>query len=281
MNRITLILWNVQEAQTRAEQLERAGHTVTVHADSRAAPLTLRENPPDVFVIDLSRLPSHGRETGVWLRNQKATRHVPLVFVEGEPDKTDRVRELLPDAVYTDWNGIRSAIRQAMQHAPHTPIVPGTFDSYSGTPLPKKLGINVGAVVALLGAPKEFERTLGRLPAHVRIQHQARGQASVILLFVTSQAKLANRFASAARIMSESGRLWIVWPKKASGVPTDLTENAVRQFGLSAGCVLRDGVTHELERIPFACTHLPHAKAQRTPSILLKKLCDAKRGGLA
>ena len=128
MSRITLIHWNAQEAQARGAQLERAGHNVTVHADSRAAPMSLRENPPDVFVIDLSRLPSHGREMGVWLRNQKATRHVSLVFVEGEPDKTGRVRELLPDAVYADWRHIRGAIRQAMQHAPHTPIVPGTFD---------------------------------------------------------------------------------------------------------------------------------------------------------
>jgi hypothetical protein len=115
--------------------------------------------------------------------------------------------------------------------------VPGTFDSYSGTPLPKKLGINAGAAVALLGAPKDFERTLGELPAQVSLQHQARGQASVILLFVTSQAKLEKRFAAAARSMSEGGRLWIVWPKKASGVPTDLSEDAVRHFGLSAGLV--------------------------------------------
>lgn len=237
MSRITLIHWNAPEAQSRAAQLERAGHLVTVHADSRAAPLTLRENPPDVFVIDLSRLPSHGRETGVWLRNQKATRHVPLVFVEGEPDKTGRVRHLLPDAVYADWHHIRGAIRQAMRHTPHTPIVPGVFDSYSGTPLPKKLGLNAGAVVTLLGAPKDFERTLGELPANVRLQRQARGQADVILLFATARADLDKRFAAATRILSKGGRLWIVWPKKASGVATDLTENAVRQFGLSAGLV--------------------------------------------
>jgi CheY-like chemotaxis protein len=235
--RITLIHWNEQEACTRAERLERAGYAVAVHADSRAAPLTLRENPPDVFVIDLSRLPSHGREMGVWLRNQKATRCVPLVFVAGEPDKTDLVRELLPDAVYADWRHIRSAIRQAMRHAPHMPVVPGTFDSYSGTPLPKKLGISAGAVVALLGAPRDFERTLGELPAQVRLHRQARGQADVILLFVTTAADLNKRFAAAARSMSEGAKLWIVWPKKASGVPTDLTQNAVRRFGLDAGLV--------------------------------------------
>jgi CheY-like chemotaxis protein len=235
--RVTLMHWNEQEARVRAGRLERGGYAVAIHADSRAAPMSLRENPPDVFVIDLSRLPSHGRELGVWLRNQKATRRVPLVFVAGEPDKTDRVRELLPDAVYADWHHIRGAIRQAMRHAPHTPIVPGTFDSYSGVPLPKKLGIGAVAVVALLGAPQDFERTLGELPARVQLRRQARGQADVILLFVKTAADLNKRFAAAARSMAESGKLWIVWPKKASGVATDLTQNAVRRFGLDAGLV--------------------------------------------
>jgi CheY-like chemotaxis protein len=237
MSNITLILWNEHEALTRAAQLERAGHIVTIHADSRAAPMSLRENSPDVFVIDLSRLPSHGREIAVWLRRQKATRHIPLVFIEGEPDKTDRVRNLLPDAVYADWRHIRRALRQARQHPPQAPLVPGTFDSYSGAPLPHKLGIHAGAVVALLGAPPDFERTLGALPAQVRLQRQARGQAGVILLFVTSQAGLAKRFAAAVRSLAQGGRLWIVWPKQASGVATDLTQNAVRRFGLNAGLV--------------------------------------------
>src|SRR5512136_581128 len=154
MSRITLIHWNPEEAAARAGLLGRAGHTVACHSDSRAAPHALRENPPDAFVIDLSHIPSHGREIAVWLRQQKATRHVPIVFMEGDPDKTQRIRELLPDAVYAEWSKIRSAIKQAIQHAPAEPIVVGTFDSYSGAPLSKKLGLQAGARVALLGAPK-------------------------------------------------------------------------------------------------------------------------------
>jgi CheY-like chemotaxis protein len=260
MSHITLILWNDQEARARAEQLERAGHIVTLHADSRAAPLTLRENPPDVFVIDLSRLPSHGRETGVWLRNQKATRYVPIVFIEGDPDKTQRARELMPDAVYTNWNKIRSAIKQAIQHAPTKPIVPGTFDSYSGTPLPKKLGIKTGSVVALLGAPQDFEQTLGALPESVRVQKQARDQAHVVLLFVKSRAELERRFPAAVRTMAQGGKLWMVWPKKASGVVTDLTENTVRAFGLAAGLV-----DFKISAIDATWSGLCFAQRARTP----------------
>lgn len=237
MSRITLIHWNIQEAAAHAALLERAGHAVVCHADSHAAPHMLRENPPDVFVIDLNRIPSHGREIAVWLRQQKATRQVPLVFVPGDPDKTQRVRELLPDAVYAEWRTIRSAIKHAIRHAPTAPIVVGTFESYSGVPLPKKLGIKAGAVVALLGAPKDFEQTLGALPADVRVQKQARGQADVILLFVKSQVELEKRFDPATRAMAEGGKLWIVWPKQTSGVATDLTQVAVRAFGLGRGWV--------------------------------------------
>ena len=108
---------------------------------------------------------------------------------------------------------------------------------YSGTPLPKKLGIRAGSVVALLGAPRGFEKTLGRLPEGVVLRHDARKAAGVLLLFVTSRSDLRKRFASATRAMGEPGALWIVWPKKASGVDTDLGGNEVRAFGLEAGLV--------------------------------------------
>ena len=142
MSHIVLVHWNAAEAQERAQVLQRAGHTVACFSQQNIADMrALRESPPDVFVIDLHRTPSHGREFAVWLRQQKATRLVPLVFVEGDPDKTQRVRELLPDAVFTAWDHIRSAVRQALQHASQTPVVPGTMEGYAGAPLPKKLGI--------------------------------------------------------------------------------------------------------------------------------------------
>ncbi|MCP4662787.1 MAG: DUF3052 domain-containing protein [bacterium] len=111
------------------------------------------------------------------------------------------------------------------------------MDGYSGTPLPKKLGIRAGSVVALLGAPAGFERKLGELPEGVRLKKQARGHADVILLFARSRANLEARFPAAARALAEGGGLWIVWPKKASGVASDLTLPAVRAFGLGSGFV--------------------------------------------
>jgi hypothetical protein len=111
------------------------------------------------------------------------------------------------------------------------------LDGYSGTPLPKKLGVRAGAVVTLLGAPPGFERKLGALPEKVRLKRQARGKANLIVLFLKSRAELDRRFPVAARALAEGGGLWIAWPKKASGVTTDLTQATVRRFGLGAGFV--------------------------------------------
>ena len=109
---------------------------------------------------------------------------------------------------------------------------------YSGTPLPKKLGIKPGSGVALLGAPPGFaETTLGALPEGATIREDSRSAFDVGLLFARSKADLARRFPAAARAMADPGALWILWPKKASGVVTDLGENAVRDFGLAAGLV--------------------------------------------
>jgi hypothetical protein len=115
------------------------------------------------------------------------------------------------------------------------PIVRGAMDGYSGTPLPRKLGIKAGYRVALWGAPQGFETTLGGLPDGVRLV--PRGPAKVILLFVGSQADLARRFGPAGSALDEGGALWVVWPKKTSPLAGDLGQKEVRAFGLAAGFV--------------------------------------------
>lgn len=108
---------------------------------------------------------------------------------------------------------------------------------YSGTPLPKKLGIREGTRLALLGAPDDFEATLGALPDGVRVRTVARGPLDVVVAFTTRRADLERRFAALARTLDPAGGLWIAWPKRGAGVPTDLDENAIRDIGLAAGLV--------------------------------------------
>ena len=108
---------------------------------------------------------------------------------------------------------------------------------YSGTPLPKKLGIRQGATLALVAAPRGFERDLAPLPADVEVRTQARGKLDVIVFFATRERELARRFPVLARALQPDGGLWVAWPKKRSSVATDLTFDPVQQTGLDCGLV--------------------------------------------
>jgi hypothetical protein len=105
---------------------------------------------------------------------------------------------------------------------------------YSGTPLAQKLGIKPGAVVAFVDAPEEFGSALEPLPPGVSLRSDVRGRPELAVWFVRSSRDLrADRIDR----LADGRPLWIAWPKKASGVQTDLTENVVREAGLARGLV--------------------------------------------
>jgi hypothetical protein len=237
VSRILLVHWNDSEAEERAQKIAVHGHEVTILCDSEKRDfLKVRESPPELFVIDLGRLPSQGREIASHFRRMKSTRHVPILFVGGDSERAANVRKLLPDTHFTEWPGIKSAIVKVIRNPPKEPVVPGTMAGYSGTPLPKKLGIRENYLCVLVNAPDRFERKLDPLPAGATLVEDGRG-ANVAVLFVTSQAELAQDFRPLAKALLEKVAFWIAWPKKASGVKTDLTENVIREFGLGAGWV--------------------------------------------
>jgi hypothetical protein len=108
---------------------------------------------------------------------------------------------------------------------------------YSGTPLVRKLGIKPGARLGLLGAPEEFEATLGELPPDVAVRQQARGPLDVIVAFHTARAELERRLPALRGALQPAGGLWIAWPKRTSGLASDVDEGVVRELGLAAGLV--------------------------------------------
>jgi hypothetical protein len=106
---------------------------------------------------------------------------------------------------------------------------------YSGTPLAKKLGIKEGHRLAVLGAPDGF--TIDALPPDVEPRTSARGPLDVIVSFHTARADLARRLPTLMKAMHVDAGLWVAWPKKASGRPTDITEDVVREVVLPTGLV--------------------------------------------
>ena len=237
MATIRLIHSNVEESESRSATLARAGHEVDCSAVSPRSLRALKERPPDVIVIDLSRAAAQGRDLGILLRKARSTRNVPMVFAGGEPAKVERVRGLLPDATYTTWDRVRGSVTRALRDGAADPVVPhSTFAAYVGTPLAKKLGIRPDAVVVLVGAPEGFEGSLGALPPGVVLRRGARGRCDLALWFARSRKEVERRVVRLGEFAGRDG-LWIAWPKRASGVSSDLSQTVVRKIGLASGLV--------------------------------------------
>jgi len=234
---VRLVCCKDDRAREIGAELEAAGFAVDAGAIDGPALRALGQAPPDAVVIDLGRLPAQGRDVGVMLRTTARSRHTPLVFVDGAEAKVARTREVLPDAVYTSRDDVAMSVRRAIAEPLKDPVVPNSnFAGYSGTPLPKKLGIKAGSMVALVDAPKDFEVTLGELPAGTEVVRRAEPGADVTLWFLRSIDDLHDGIDRMGEIAGD-GRLWICWPKKTSGVVTDITQNEVRATGLATGLV--------------------------------------------
>ena len=108
---------------------------------------------------------------------------------------------------------------------------------YSGTPLPKKLGIKPGFRVQFVAAPVEVRAELRDSLAGCEMARGGKGPLDFAMVFTQSQAELTKEFRRLAKMLQPAGMLWVSWPKKSSGVATDLGENMVREIGLAAGLV--------------------------------------------
>ena len=237
MTRIRLIHWDLNEAKDRIRHLRAAGFAVDYDALTPDLLRGVRSSPPAAVVIDLGRLPTHGREVALSLREHKGTRGVPLVFLEGEPEKVEKIRTLLPDAAYTSWSNAANTIAAVIAAPPLEPLVPSERSTgYSGTPLVKKLGIERNATVVLIDAPKDFSRTLGVLPEGAELRARATQERTLTIWFVKS----ARRYQAQIRavvIALAGAPLWVAWPKKASDVDTDISETIVRDVALAHNLV--------------------------------------------
>ncbi len=235
--RLRLIHWNADEARTRAAQLSALGYRVSHTVPGPKELREMRRQPPRAVVIDLTRLPSQGRDIAVTLRHSPRTRSIPIVFVGGEREKVTKVKALLPDAVYASWAGINRALKRAIRHPPSEPIrFPSVFGAYARTPLSKKLGINPGSRVAVLNGPKNFPEELAPLPTGVKLSRNLTPQPDITIVFVTSLKRLTGQLPRLAP-MGHNGGLWIAWPKRSSSLESDLTQAIVRRTAEDSGLV--------------------------------------------
>jgi hypothetical protein len=108
---------------------------------------------------------------------------------------------------------------------------------YSSTPTAKKLGLKDGHRVCVLNPPKKYSDVIGRLPKDIALTDRLNHPADIVHVFVTRQADLTSRIQLMRKAIAPDGALWVSWPKKASKVPTDVTEDTIRSLALASGLV--------------------------------------------
>lgn len=237
MKTVRLVHWDAVEAKKRLRELKASGYHVAYAPMSPEVLRDLKKNPPAAILIDLGRLPSQGRDIGVYIRHYKATRNVPIIFVGGKRQKIIEIKRHLPDAVYTNWDGIKGAIKEAIAHAPLRPVATKSLlAGYSGAPLHKKLGIKPKSVIILVNAPRNFDKVLTDVPEDVIMKKRMVKKNDLIIWFVKSRKSLKSNIKRMSTVVGKGG-LWIVWPKRSSRISSDLTQQCVREVGLAVGLV--------------------------------------------
>ena len=196
-----------------------------------------RESPPDAFVIDLSRLPSHGREIAIALRQSPVLRRIPIVFCEGAEEKVGQIKAQLPDAVYCCIGTLRSALKRGIANPPKDPVKPTPMmDRYASKTVAQKLGIKESSTVALIDPPPDYAKVLGEMPGLVEFL-EASGEPGAVTLCFVREVHSLRRTLSEVRTLAASTKLWILWPKKASRAGGGLTERLVREHAIELGLV--------------------------------------------
>ncbi|MBV9300903.1 MAG: hypothetical protein JOY62_15425 [Acidobacteriaceae bacterium] len=238
MSRIQLLHWNAGEARAYLELLRASGYDVQYNDQFRPGMMrTWRESPPDAFVIDLSRLPSHGREIATALRQSAATRRIPIVFCDGAEDKVRLIQTELPDAVYSKRSTLRSALKRAIANPPEHPVTPkAMMDRYASKTAPQKLGIKESSIVAVIDPPRDCAKVLGQLPPNVELVEEPGAKAQVTLCFVQDSNTLQSTL-SAVRELAPYTKLWILWRKGGPKERGAISEGSLREQAIALGLV--------------------------------------------
>jgi hypothetical protein len=242
---VRLICWNEVDAAARAIILRRAGYRVIADPPENPGGMVryFRELAPDAVVIDLDRLPSHGRELGLSLRASKSTSHLPLVFAGGVPAKIDLIRAAIPDAIFIPWNnGIAAAVERAIAQPEPSRLASRELQKPTGPgSLERKLDIKPKTHFAIVSVHPSDSAWLDELLTSVpegAIRQRRIDDATTLALFpVATRRDLMRAFDHARVSLSPKASLWIVHPKQTSPLAADFNQDDVREAGLAHGFV--------------------------------------------
>jgi hypothetical protein len=235
--RVRVIHWRAEEAGWLLEAC-RAGGFAVEYDDWRYPEIAraVKANPPDAIVIDLSRLPSHGKETAVAFRNAKYSRQIPLVFVGGAAEKVEAIRALLPDAWYASPEDVIAALGKALASGAAPAVAPVPMMArYGNRTVAQKLGMKDGMPVGVCNPPRDYAAVVGELPQGAELLEEPLAVQPITLWFVNNQEEYLAALPKMQRIAART-KLWVVW-RKSSKKETWLTDKLVREHAIEAGLV--------------------------------------------
>jgi CheY-like chemotaxis protein len=228
--RLRVVHWNAKEAEPLVALLEAAGHSVDLTSSVGSGILKhLRAAPPEAVVIDLTRQPSHGREIGVAIRTGKTLKHLPILFVDGDLEKVEATRRVLPDAIYTARARLIAALKLARPVA--NPVRPAPMmERFGNRTAAQKLGINATTQVTLIDPPADCERLIGPLPET--------GTGRGLVLWFTHDPGSFYAGLPRMRALAAHSRLWILWrKKKPKNKANELDGGIIRRSAIDVGLV--------------------------------------------
>jgi|SRR5581483_1505591 len=211
MRRVRLFHWNATEAQPIVNSLRAAKFTVDYPNEKALEPpfRQLRETRPDVIAIDLTRLPSRGRNQAVAIRLDESLRTIPIVFIDGDPKKVAAIRSELPDALYTSRAELRRTLQKAQSMTnPASPV-------YNKRTIAQKLGIRDNMRIGIFDGFKGYENIIGILPAGASFEEEPQKRPPVTIFFVREPGEFLTRIATMRSLAGQS-RVWAAYPKKAT-----------------------------------------------------------------
>ena len=240
MRKVHIVHWKPEEALPLIERVRSAGFDVNCCEDASGPAIThaLREYTPDIILIDLSRLPSQGRNVAMWLRGRKATRHTPIVFTGGDPAKVAKFRDSLPDAVFTTEPKLASALKSMPAEVEH-PIVPRpTMEQYRDRTAAQKMGIREGSKVGIIDPPRDYLTVLGTLPPNADLTEDPRTPQDVTLWFIHDPEAFLAALPKMRTIAAHT-KLWVLWRKgsKKTGSRNGITQFFIREAAMDTGLV--------------------------------------------
>ena len=274
---VRLICWNPADAAEHAKELRRsARYQVLADAPPASGGMirAFRELAPDAVVIDLDRLPSHGRELAMSLRASKSTCHLPLVLAGGEPAKVEAIREALPEAVYTAWGDtIAVAIEHAMRQPPPARLASRELPRAAGPgALERKLDIKPQSRFVIVPAnrsePPWMDELLTSIPAGAVRQARVDATTTLALYPVRTRCELMQALESARAGLPPQASFWIVHPKQTSPLAADFNQDDVRAASLALGFVDYKvcAVDKDWSALKFARRGVTRAKPHTMPA---------------